>query len=172
MSSVEPTPSDPGTGVPDSGQGTAQTVPAGLPAEALESLGTVLDNEHAAVWGYGLVAGFDKANAALYAVIRNAHLARRDQLVTIITASGGSPSTAAPWYQVPAVTDQKSALALALELETDCATAWHAVIGNTDIAELRGLGLSGLTDAATFMTRIKTAGKINPSTIALPGAPA
>jgi hypothetical protein len=167
------TPASSGAPTPTSGaapsSGAASSSPVG--ADALKALVAALACENAAIWCYGLIAAWDSADKELIAACLSSHQARRDQTAAIVTGAGGTAAPPAPAYQVSAVTDTASARKLALSLEADCASAWYAVIGNTDISDLRGLGLSGLTDAATFTTRFKIAAKINPSTVPLPGRP-
>ncbi|MDQ2709279.1 MAG: ferritin-like domain-containing protein [Actinomycetota bacterium] len=111
---------------------------------------TALGTEHAAVWCYGLVAAFlptvlDQRASTDAA----AHRARRDATAALLTDAGLRPVTAEPAYRSPApVTDQTSAVALALVAESDAAAAWRSVLERCDDPGLRRAALDGLSDAA------------------------
>src|SRR5690606_12961901 len=127
--------------------------------------------ENAAIWSYGLISAYDTENGAVIETVRAAHLARRDQAAAIVSTGGGTPPVPAPAYDAPPVTDVAPAREFALLVEDDCATAWYAVIGNTDIPELRWMALAGLTDAATTATRIRRAAQAERVTEPFPGRP-
>ena len=154
-----------------SGAPAAPAAPAAakLSAESLAALSAALECENAAVWSYGLVAAQDAADAELLTTIVNGHLARRDATASLLRAAGGKPAGQAPAYSVPiAVKDQGSARALATLLENDCAAVWNAVVGTTDLADLRGIALAGLSDSAVWLTQIRLAGKVTPPTPPVP----
>ena len=67
------------------------------------------------------------------------------------------------------VKDAAGARALATVLENDCAAAWNAVVGTTDLSDLRGIALAGLSDSAVWLTDLKLTGKITPPTVPFPG---
>lgn len=111
---------------------------------------TALGAEHAAVWCYGLAAAFlPPALDQRARVDAGAHRARRDATVALLTDAGLRPVPAEPAYRTPkAVTDQASAVALALTAESDAAAAWRSVLERCDDAALRRTALDGLSDAA------------------------
>lgn len=150
---------------------TPSAAPRALSATALKSLGVALACEQAAVWSYGLVAAHLGKDLALISSIRAGHLARRDATAAAIVAGHGRAAAPAAAYAVPAVADAAGARALAATLETECAQAWHSVLGNTDDPALRTAAYAGLSDSAVWLTQLKIAGKITPSTVAFPGRP-
>jgi hypothetical protein len=112
---------------------------------------TALGAEHAAVWCYGLAAAFLPAQLDQHArADSTAHRARRDATSTLLTDAGLHPVAAEPAYRTPKpVTDQSSAVALALTAESDAAAAWRSVLERCDDPNLRRAALDGLSDAAT-----------------------
>lgn len=147
-----------------------------LPVEALQS---ALAAEHAAVWAYGLVGAFlaDRLAGQL-AEVTVAHRAHRDTTERILLDAGHQPVPAEPGYLVPQpVTDDASALRLAVTAETDAAAAWRSVIEHSatehDPAEpdVRNLALEALTGAAVRAARWRAAAGIAPPTVPFPGAP-
>ncbi|MDI2132780.1 ferritin-like domain-containing protein [Yinghuangia seranimata] len=83
------------------------------------SLQTLLDAEHAAVYGYGVVgARSDGPTQAQARTSYDAHRARRDELEQRIAKEGGQPRAAAPAYTLPfPVETQADATRLAVVLE-------------------------------------------------------
>ena len=142
-----------------------------LPADVVQTLNDAISRENAAIWAYGLISAYDTENGTLVETVRAAHLARRDQASAIVSTGGGTPPAPAPAYDAPPVTDIPSAREFALLVEDDCAAAWYAVIGNTDIPELRWMPLAGLTDAATTATRFRRAEQAERVTDPFPGRP-
>lgn len=172
-----PSPPGPAAPAPVTGSGAARSSgapPAAnratLSAESLQALAAALECENAAVWSYGLVAAQDPADASLLATIVAGHLARRDATASLLRAAGGRSAGPAAAYSVPIpVKDTASARALATLLENDCAAAWNAVIGTTDLSDLRGIALAGLSDSAVWLTDLRLAGKVIPPTVPFPG---
>ncbi len=141
-----------------------------LPADTAKALQAALAAEQVAVWAYDLVAAYDQGDAALIATVRTGHLARRDATADLLVSGGSTAPIAAPAYSIPKpVTDLASARALSTTVETDCASAWRAVIGSTDSTGLRSAAQSGLSDSAVWLTQMKIAAKAKPVTVALPG---
>ena len=170
---VRPTPApapSASSGAPRSAGAPGAANGAKLSAESLQALATALECENAAVWSYGLVAAQDPADSSLLTTIVAGHLTRRDATASLLRAAGGRATGPAPAYSVPiAVTDPASARKLATLLENDCAAAWHAVVGTTDLSDLRGIALAGLSDSAVWLTDLRLAGKLAPPTVPFPG---
>ncbi len=165
-----PTPAGPSKPVTPGPAAPASAGRTTLPAESLRALSAALECENAAVWSYGLVAAHDPADAALLTTIVAGHLARRDATASLLRAAGSNPPGPAPAYSVPVpVKDAAGARALATVLENDCAAAWNAVVGTTDLSDLRGIALAGLSDSAVWLTDLKLTGKITPPTVPFPG---
>lgn len=161
----------------DTGQTTGTgdaTEPSGgsLGGDAVTALQTALAAEHAALWAYGLVAAYDTEVATTVATMITSHQSTRDTAANLIVQAGATPVGPQPAYTSPEpVADAASALALALTIESDCATAWRAVIGSTDDSTLRGTALSALTDAAMRMVSWRTAAGDATVTVPFPGDP-
>jgi hypothetical protein len=153
---------------PTPGQG-----PSSLPDDAAQATQDALGAEHAALWVYGLVSAFlpdDYAGALREG--STAHRERRDATELLLSGAGQSPRSAEAAYVLPEqVTDQASALAVLVVVESDTTVAWRAVLERTDDKTLRTAGLAGLTDAAVRATRWRGAAGQTPQTPALPGAP-
>lgn len=149
------------------------TAPPGpLGPDAVTALQGALSAEQAAVWAYGLVAAYARDQADAIAEVRSGHLLRRDATTARLIQGGATAPEPAAAYQVSvAVTDGASALVLAQDIETDAASAWRAVIGSTDDAELRGFALSGLSEAAVRLATWKQTIGVVPSTVPFPGQP-
>ena len=136
-------------------------------------LATLLEAEHATVYGYGLLgarlddAGRERARAA-----HDSHRARRDQLDRLLRERGEDPDPSEPAYDVEAPTPA-AALALAVRLEEGLAVRWRDLVAGTgaegEDAPLRSLALAGLTECAVRAAQWRQAAGIVPSTVALPG---
>ena len=101
--------------------------------------------EHAAIFGYGPVG------------------ARLDaSTVTLAQAAEAAYALPAP------VTDQASALKLAIMIEERTAAIWRAALIDTT-GDDRRLAVDGLIDAAIRATRFRKAAGVTPTTVAFPG---
>jgi Domain of unknown function (DUF4439) len=120
-----------------------------IDGQATEALQTALGSEHAAVWCYSLAVAF-LVDPQLSQARRDADVHRelRGRIEQTLTQIGQRPVSAQPAYATPKpVTDAASASALAVVAETDCLTAWRAVMEQTTDQSLRQAGLRALTDA-------------------------
>jgi hypothetical protein len=137
---------------------------------ATDRLVAALVAEHAAIFAYGLVgARLDAATVPLAAQAELAHRSRRDTLVLRLSTRGANPPAAEPAYTVPSpVTDQASALQLAITVEERTAAAWRAALLQTD-GEDRKPSLDALTDCAVRATRARRAAGRTPVTVPYPG---
>jgi hypothetical protein len=130
------------------------------------ALQTALANEHAAVYGYG-VLGARLAGPQRDAA-RNAydtHRARRDTLVTLIEAQSDRPVAAAPAYAVPfAIITPAEAARLAAQLEERLG-AGYADLVQASVGDTRRTGLEWLTDSAVRAVRWRG------TSVAFPGLP-
>lgn len=135
----------------------------------VELLQTLLAAEHAAIYGYG-VLGARLADAAreLAQQADDAHRARRDSLAELLRNRGAAVPVTMAAYDV-AVSGAPEALALAVRLEEGLAVRWRDLVGGTDDAVLRSLGVRGLTETAVRAARWRLAGGLRPGTVALPG---
>ncbi|MFY1669185.1 ferritin-like domain-containing protein [Plantactinospora sp. WMMB334] len=137
-----------------------------------EALAAALAAEHAAIYAYGPIgvrlrgAAADQARSA-----EAAHRSRRDALVLLLTEGGGPVPAAAPAYALPfPVTDEASALRLAVEIEERTAAVWRAALPATE-GPPRTRAVDGLTDAAVRATRWRKAAGVTPATVPFPGRP-
>jgi len=142
----------------------------GLVTPADERLVAALAAEHAAIFGYGVLgARLDAATVSLAVQAEGAHRSRRDALLLRLTGKGTNPPAAEPAYALPhPVTNQPSALRLAVVIEERTAAAWRAALLYTDDEERR-LALDALIDCAVRATRLRRAAAVEPYTVPYPG---
>jgi hypothetical protein len=137
-----------------------------------ERLAAALVAEQAAIFGYGaLGARLDAGTVALAQLAEAAHRSRRDALLVRLAGRGANAPAAEPAYALPfPVTDQSSALRLAVAIEERTGAVWLAALLDTDGDERR-LAVDALSDCAVRATRIRRAASITPVTVAFPGHP-
>ncbi|HET8588156.1 MAG TPA: ferritin-like domain-containing protein [Nakamurella sp.] len=165
--SAPTTPGTPTATVPSS---NASAGPVGQ--DAVDALQAAMAAEHAALWAYGLVAAYAPDAANTVSDMLTSHQNIRDVTANLLVQAGATPVGPAPAYTTPEpVTDPRSAMALALVIEGDCAAAWRSVIGHTDDSTLRGTALSALTDSAMRMVTWRKLAKDKVVTAPFPGAP-
>ncbi len=135
----------------------------------LDLLAELLEAEHAAVYGYGVLgARLDEGTRRNALAAFDVHRARRDALVAQLSARGADPAESLPAYDV-AVTTAPEALALAVRLVEGMALRWRDLVGGTDDVDLRRLGLSGLQETAVRAAMWRELRGTGPVTVALPG---
>jgi hypothetical protein len=132
----------------------------------------LLAAEHAAIFAYGVIGAHLTGAAA--AAARNAeaaHRALRDALVLRLSSGGGTPTPTDPVYALPfPVTDQASALRLAIEVEEKTGAVWRSALASTSGKE-RETTLAALVDCAVRATRFRRTAGITPATVTFPGRP-
>lgn len=132
----------------------------------MSALQTALANEHAAVYGYGVLAV--RLTGPQREAARNAydtHRARRDILVGLIEAQGDKPVAAAPAYAIPfPVNTSADATRLAAQLEQRLGASYADVVESSS-GDTRRTGLEWLTDAAVRAVRWSG------TSVAFPGLP-
>ncbi|MEZ0106863.1 hypothetical protein ABH920_000854 [Catenulispora sp. EB89] len=132
----------------------------------MSALQTALGNEHAAVYGYGVLAVH--LTGAQRSAAQNAydtHRARRDILIGLIEAQGDKPVAAAPAYTIPfPVNTAADATRLATQLEERLGASYADVV-QASSGDTRRTGLEWLTDAAVRAVRWRG------SSVAFPGLP-
>lgn len=138
-----------------------------------QALVDALNAEHAAVFGYGIVAAFSNpARAGEVSADTAAHRARRDATIDALTAASITPPVAAAGYTVPfSVTDPITAAQLAVQIETDVAVAWRSVVERASAESTRGTAIEALTESALRGARWRVNLGVVPPTVALPGQP-
>ncbi|MFG2036864.1 ferritin-like domain-containing protein [Dactylosporangium sp. NPDC048998] len=135
-----------------------------------ERLMAVLQAEHAAIYGYGVLGPkLDGATVALAHNADNAHRTRRDALIVRLSSAGLTPPPTAASYQLPfALADRASALKLAVLLEDRTAAQWHLALPATD-GDVRKIVLDALVDCTTRAVGFRKAGSLTPLVPAFPG---
>ncbi len=110
--------------------------PAAAPVRTVAPLQRCLAGEHAAVYGYGLLAGVLSAGVSQTPVADAArssyqvHRSRRDVLVELIRAAAEPPVASAAAYDLPfPVTGSQTAHRLARLLEARCAAVYAQSVG-------------------------------------------
>lgn len=138
---------------------------------AAEALTAALAAEHAAIFGYGVVGAHLAGPAQAAArTAEAAHRDRRDEVSLRITASNATPAPAAIAYSLPfPVTDELSAMRLAVALEEGAAGAWREALAGT-AGDDRKFALEALIECAVQATRWRALAGINPVTLPFPGA--
>ena len=139
-------------------------------SRADERLAAALVAEHAAIFGYGLVgARLDAATVPLAQQAEAAHRSRRDAVAMRLLGRGAKAPVAEPGYALPGpVTDQASALRLAIMIEERTAAVWRAALLDTT-ADDRRIAVDALVDCAIRATRLRRAAGITPATVTFPG---
>ncbi|TLP58894.1 DUF4439 domain-containing protein [Microbispora tritici] len=114
------------------------------------ALGRALSAEYAAVYAYGVVGGRTKGGLRARATAAfDAHRARRDQLRTLITQRGGTPTEPGPSYGLPfEVRTPSDAVRLAVLVEQRVVTAYLELAADRDPA-LRRLAALAAQESAT-----------------------
>jgi hypothetical protein len=130
------------------------------------ALQTALANEHAAIYGYGVLAvrisgaQRDAASAAYLT-----HLVRRDLLTGKVIASKDQPVAAAPAYALPfPVVSASDAVKLAAQLEERLGAAYADLV-QASSGNDRRTALEWLTDSAVRAVRWRG------TSVAFPGLP-
>lgn len=138
-----------------------------------QALVDALEAEHAAVFGYGIVAAFaDPSRATEVATDTAAHRARRDATIDALRSVSVEPPVAAAGYTVPfPVGDPVAAAELAVQIESDIAVAWRSVVERARSEPTRANAIDALTEAALRAARWRTNLGVTPPTVPFPGQP-
>ena len=130
--------------------------------------------EHAAIYGYGLVSAHvmpDDNELVSKAVAE--HRDQREAAVALLTEQSITVPLPAVGYQLPiAVNSPANAARLAIQMESDCAVAWRAVLEQSsgDNAEQnRAFAATALTQCAVMAARWRQVLGAWPVTEAFPG---
>jgi hypothetical protein len=135
-----------------------------------DHLADALRGEHAAIYAYGVLgAHLDGTTVPFAARAESAHRARRDALMLRLGGPSGSAPPAEPAYALPApVTDQASALRLAITVEERCAALWRQALPDVS-GDDRAMAVDALTDCAVQATKARTLAGVQPTTTPFPG---
>ena len=195
MTSVEPRPSTPATTTPapsatptpsSTTPSTTASTPSSTTTETATTTSSAPDRptdpgpaalydaiaaEHGVIYGYGMVSAHSSPELSpLVSEALTGHRERREHAIAL----AGELKTTAPLpavgYQLPiAVDNPTDAATLAVRMEEDCATAWRAVLEQTNSEEARKLAVTSLTDAAVLAARWRAESNRSPVTVAFPG---
>ena len=142
-----------------------------MTSAADSALCAALANEHAVIYGYGIVSAHCEPEVnTMVSFALNQHRQRRDQVIALLSGRSVSPPVAAAGYQLPfPVNDSTDALRLAAQMEKDTEVAWRAVIEQAQTPDDRKFGVTALTQSAVLAARWNKVLGVNPITTALPG---
>lgn len=136
-----------------------------------EVLRSLVEAEHAAVYGYGVLgARLDSTSRRVAQLAYDSHRTRRDQLSRLLRDRGATPPLPLPAYDVT-VQARADALALAVRLEDGLAVRWRLLVTVTANETLRRLGVVGLQETAVRAAQWRRTAGVTPVTVALPGTP-
>lgn len=137
----------------------------------IDALRTAAAAANTAIFTYGVITAFAGANQQdTIAEFTAEHRARRDQLNEALTQLGQEQTHLEPGYSLPVdPTDAGSSAQLALDAEEECSVAYLALTEKADTADLRRLGIDGLTGCAERACHWRGALDISPITLAFPG---
>jgi hypothetical protein len=143
---------------------------ANTPAET--ALDAALSNEHAVIYGYGIVSAHCQPDVnALVSSALAEHRQRRDQVIALLSGRSVTAPVAAAGYQLPMpVNSPADAAQLAIRMEKDTEAAWRAVLEHADSADDRKFAVTALTQSAVLSARWKQTVGMWPITTAFPGA--
>jgi hypothetical protein len=149
---------------------SAEPSTADNPAD--KALCAALANEHAVVYGYGIVSAHcaPEVNTLVSSALSQ-HRARRDQAITMLTGRKVTAPVAAAGYQLPMPVDTPTdAVQLAVRLESDSEVAWRVFVEQAQSSDDRTFGVTSLTQSAVLAARWKHQLGGWPITTAFPGA--
>ncbi|GAA0218687.1 ferritin-like domain-containing protein [Cryptosporangium japonicum] len=123
-----------------------------------DRLQLALAAENASVYAYGVIGAWLTGDELGWARAGDlAHRRQRDAVSDLITASGGTPTPAAPAYQLPKpVTGRAAAVVLAAEIETRAAAVWRSALGSLT-GNGREVALDALVGSAVRAAQWRTA---------------
>ncbi|MFZ0225838.1 MAG: ferritin-like domain-containing protein [Mycobacterium sp.] len=149
---------------------SAEPSPAATPYDT--ALCAALDNEHAVIYGYGIVSAHCQPEVNnLVSSALSQHRRRRDQVIATLAGRSVTAPLAAAGYQLPMpVNTATDAARLAARMEKDTEVAWRAVIEQAQSGDDRTFGVTALTQSAVLAARWKQALGEWPITTAFPGA--
>ncbi len=149
---------------------SAEPSPAATPYDT--ALCAALDNEHAVIYGYGIVSAHCQPEVNnLVSSALSQHRRRRDQVIAMLAGRSVTAPVAAAGYQLPMpVNTATDAARLAERMEKDTEVAWRAVIEQAQSDQDRTFAVTALTQSAVLVARWKQTLGDWPITTAFPGA--
>ncbi|MHB8339680.1 MAG: DUF4439 domain-containing protein [Mycobacteriales bacterium] len=145
---------------------------------AISTLSALLDLENSVIYGVDAAGGVlaaSGASAELLTLAEQAdesHRLRRDALTADLLARRATAPAALPAYAIPVpLGSVATALALLVELESRCTTAYRQAMLSLTGSKLRGFAVDALTDSAVRATRLQLLAGRSPATAstAFPG---
>ncbi|WP_143965432.1 ferritin-like domain-containing protein [Gordonia zhaorongruii] len=136
-----------------------------------DALIAATDAELAAIFTYGTSTAFvgsGERNTVTEYIAE--HRVRRDQLNTMVVASGEQERVPAAGYALTTdITDAGSAQKALLAAEESCATAYLALVEQADDPNVRRNGVDGLSECALRIAHWREVAGITPVTVPFPG---
>ena len=128
-------------------------------------------NEHAVIYGYGLVSAHTTPD--LNDLVANAmavHRELREEAIARLRGRNATVPLPAVGYQMPLEVDSPTdAAKLALRMEEDSAVAWRAVLEHASTGEDRTFAVTALSQCAVTAAKWRDVLKLSPTTVAFPG---
>jgi hypothetical protein len=152
---------------------SAEPSPAASPSGPYDiALCAALSNEHAVIYGYGIVSAHCQPEVnTLVSFALSQHRQRRDQVIGMLAGRSVTAPVAAAGYQMPIpVNKATDAVQLAVRMEKDTEVTWRAVIEQAQNPDDRTFGVTALTQSAVLAARWKQLLGEWPITTAFPGA--
>ena len=111
--------------------------PSGPSGPADTALSAALTNEHAVIYGYGIVSAHCAPEMnTLVSFALNQHRQRRDRVISMLAGGSVTAPVAAAGYQLPMpVNSATDAVRLAERMEKDTEVAWRAFIEQAQSSE-------------------------------------
>jgi hypothetical protein len=130
-----------------------------------------LATEHATIYGYGIVSAHSTPDVNdLVSTAMADHRARREATLAMLGGRSVDAPLPAAGYQLPMEVDSPTdAAKLAVQMETDAAVAWRAVVEQATNEQDRAFGVTALTQCAVTTARWNRVLGVSPVTVAFPG---
>ena len=149
-----------------------EPTPTKQPSTAADAaLGDAITVEHATMYGYGFVSAHSTPELnELVSQSLAEHRARREAAIEMLTARSLIAPVPAVGYQLPIqVKNPTDAANLAVQMESDAAVAWRAVLERAETDGDREFAVAALTQCAVRAARWRQVVGTWPSTDAFPG---
>lgn len=148
---------------------SAEPSTAETPAD--KALCAALANEHAVIYGYGMVSARCAPEVnPLVSFALSQHRERRDQTISMLAGRSVTAPLAAAGYLLPMpVNTPTDAEKLAVRMEEDTEVAWRAFVEQAGSSEDRTFGVTALTQSAVLCARWRQQLGEWPITTAFPG---
>jgi hypothetical protein len=126
--------------------------------EQRASLVAAVENEHAAVFSYGVIAAYARDETRARRDLAS-HRARRQAGIDLLRQLSANVPVAAAGYTLPfPVRNAEDARSLAVVVETGAAKTWLAVAEHAVTEDIRRVGIDGVGEAAVRLGRWRIEG--------------